>query len=434
MPRRGLRGGRHVGLTCPLDNGCAQPGCCVRFPGFGPGTGEVGARPTLTRNCERLCGTLPHSASQATCRCPPGHRCSQTERRPTVDRTRPSWKGASEDDPMSHVRRAVACVRHADGRLSRSRCLSSTAARARPIPRRGDRRRRGRVAEDPAAVRRRLRGRACSRASRRATPRSRSPRTRRPARRGAPPRRSPRSAPCTSADTPAGATPLDALDAFGATVTTAGAAAKTIVLSAVAAGPRPVGVRSRRRRHPGEPRRAPRLRLRRRHRLVRARVQRHALRRARRRSSCAARRRPPRLAAIRAAQQANGGWNFIGDPTGTDVDPDTTALAVEALVAGGADASDPAVHARARLLRRQPAGQRCVAVVRHRRPELHVVAILAITAAGFDVDSLVLARHGRPGYGGQRVREPDARGCVLSSSPRRRPTRVASRARTTASA
>ena len=51
-----LRRGRHCGLTCPLDNGCAQPGCCVRFPDFGAGTGEVGARPTLTRNCERLCG------------------------------------------------------------------------------------------------------------------------------------------------------------------------------------------------------------------------------------------------------------------------------------------------------------------------------------------------------------------------------------------
>ena len=66
-------------LGCPLDSGCAQPGCCVRSLGSGPGTGEVGARPTLTRNCERLCGYPPHSVSQATCRCPPGHRCSQKE-------------------------------------------------------------------------------------------------------------------------------------------------------------------------------------------------------------------------------------------------------------------------------------------------------------------------------------------------------------------
>ena len=53
---------------------------------------------------------------------------------------------------------------------------------------------------------------------------------------------------------------------------------------------------------------------------------------------------PAALAAVRAGQQANGGWNFTGDPTGTDVDTDTTAVAVEGLVAGGADATDPAVH------------------------------------------------------------------------------------------
>ena len=70
------------------------------------------------------------------------------------------------------------------------------------------------------------------------------------------------------------------------------------------------------------------------------------------------------LTTVRDAQQANGGWNFLGDPTGTDLDIDTTALAVEALVAGGADATDPAVRARAGLLRRQPAGERGLAVVR----------------------------------------------------------------------
>ena len=89
--RRCLRGGRHVLLRCSLDSGCAQPGCCVRFPGPGSGTGEVGARPTLTRNCERLCGTTPHSVSQATCRCPPGHRCSRRRGRPGRPTETPSW-------------------------------------------------------------------------------------------------------------------------------------------------------------------------------------------------------------------------------------------------------------------------------------------------------------------------------------------------------
>ena len=35
------------------------------------------------------------------------------------------------------------------------------------------------------------------------------------------------------------------------------------------------------------------------------------------------------------AQQANGGWNFAGDSSGTDQDVDTTGLAVQALIAAG---------------------------------------------------------------------------------------------------
>ena len=80
----------------------------MRFPGSGPGTGEVGARPTLTRNCERLCGYPPHSASQATCRCPPGHRCSHQEAVCGRPGTGPRGKGPRRTT-MSHVRRAVAC-------------------------------------------------------------------------------------------------------------------------------------------------------------------------------------------------------------------------------------------------------------------------------------------------------------------------------------
>ena len=48
------------------------------------------------------------------------------------------------------------------------------------------------------------------------------------------------------------------------------------------------------------------------------------------------------LASVRSQQQPDGSWN--GDAFAV-LDMDTTALAVETLVAGGADASDPAVHA-----------------------------------------------------------------------------------------
>ncbi len=53
------------------------------------------------------------------------------------------------------------------------------------------------------------------------------------------------------------------------------------------------------------------------------------------------------LAFITAAQQTNGGWNFAGDPTGTDNDPDTTGLAMQALIAGGVDPHGAAVGAAA---------------------------------------------------------------------------------------
>ncbi len=41
------------------------------------------------------------------------------------------------------------------------------------------------------------------------------------------------------------------------------------------------------------------------------------------------------IAYIETVQQANGAWNYSGDPNGTDLDPDTTSLAIQALVAGG---------------------------------------------------------------------------------------------------
>ena len=40
---------------------------------------------------------------------------------------------------------------------------------------------------------------------------------------------------------------------------------------------------------------------------------------------------------ILGAQQANGGWGFAGDPTGTDIDIDTTGLTLQALAAAGVD-------------------------------------------------------------------------------------------------
>ncbi|MCC7077692.1 MAG: terpene cyclase/mutase family protein [Acidimicrobiia bacterium] len=50
------------------------------------------------------------------------------------------------------------------------------------------------------------------------------------------------------------------------------------------------------------------------------------------------------IALIRASQQADGGWNYAGDPAGDFAEVDTTALAIMALVAAGAAPNDADVQ------------------------------------------------------------------------------------------
>ncbi len=93
------------------------------------------------------------------------------------------------------------------------------------------------------------------------------------------------------------------------------------------------------------------------------------------------------VATVRAAQQANGGFNFIGDPTGTDIDLDTTALAVEVLVADGADATDPAIRNALSFLAVNQQSTGAWQSFGSDDPNSTALAIIAITAAGFDADS-----------------------------------------------
>jgi hypothetical protein len=93
------------------------------------------------------------------------------------------------------------------------------------------------------------------------------------------------------------------------------------------------------------------------------------------------------LTTIRDAQQADGGWNFLGDPTGTDIDPDTTGLAVQALVAGGADASDAALRAALGFFAANQQANGSWQAFGADDPNSTSTAIFGITAAGFDVES-----------------------------------------------
>jgi hypothetical protein len=92
------------------------------------------------------------------------------------------------------------------------------------------------------------------------------------------------------------------------------------------------------------------------------------------------------VALIKAAQQANGGWDFGGDPTGANAaaDVDTTALAIQALVASGVGRGDPRLRAGLAFLARK---QRAVGAWQSfgaNDPNSTAVAMFAITAAGYD--------------------------------------------------
>ena len=105
------------------------------------------------------------------------------------------------------------------------------------------------------------------------------------------------------------------------------------------------------------------------------------------------------LAFIRAAQESGGGWNFAGDPTGVAAaaDTDTTALAIEALVAAGVKRSDPDLQQGLTFLAQNHRGGRLLAVLRSRRPELHVTRSPRDHRRGLRPDDVLLARLHRPG-------------------------------------
>ncbi|HYF47410.1 MAG TPA: S-layer homology domain-containing protein, partial [Acidimicrobiales bacterium] len=94
------------------------------------------------------------------------------------------------------------------------------------------------------------------------------------------------------------------------------------------------------------------------------------------------------IAYVRSVQQANGGWNFGGDPNGTDDDPDTTGLAIQALIANGVPPGDADLAAAFRLLAalHRPNGA-WMNPFGADDPNSTAVAMTAIEAAGWSVGS-----------------------------------------------
>jgi hypothetical protein len=110
------------------------------------------------------------------------------------------------------------------------------------------------------------------------------------------------------------------------------------------------------------------------------------------------------LAYIKDAQQANGGWDYAGDPTGQTAaaDVDTTALAIQALVSARVGRGDPVLRAGLAFLARR---QRAVGAWQSfgaNDPNSTALAMFAITAAGYDPttscwrDKSVATLAGRP--------------------------------------
>jgi hypothetical protein len=115
------------------------------------------------------------------------------------------------------------------------------------------------------------------------------------------------------------------------------------------------------------------------------------------------------LDAILAAQQDNGGWNFEGDPADAVVDPDTTGLALQALVAAGAVGSDPVVRDAVALLALAlaPDGS-WASEFDDGNPNSTAYASLGITAAGGDVGTPCWRDAVLPAFTGVPYRSPDA--------------------------
>jgi hypothetical protein len=96
---------------------------------------------------------------------------------------------------------------------------------------------------------------------------------------------------------------------------------------------------------------------------------------------------PDAVATVRADQQANGGWNFVGDPSGTDIDLDSTSVAVEALIAAGAGPDDPALQAALRFFAANQQTDGAWQSFGLDDPNSTALAIVGITALGYDVES-----------------------------------------------
>jgi hypothetical protein len=112
------------------------------------------------------------------------------------------------------------------------------------------------------------------------------------------------------------------------------------------------------------------------------------------------------VAYVKGAQQANGGWSFTGLSLGSDLDIDTTATAIQALVAGGVPATDTDLNEGLAFLAAQQRTSGAWQAFGSDDPNSTSTAVLAITAAGFDVQAPCWRNKVAPGLAGNPYANP----------------------------
>ena len=112
------------------------------------------------------------------------------------------------------------------------------------------------------------------------------------------------------------------------------------------------------------------------------------------------------LAYIRAGQQASGGWDFANDPNASDADVDTTSLVIQVLVAAHVEPTDAdLVQALGYLAANQQSSGAWQSFGAD-DPNSTATAIMAITAVGADATSSCWRDQVAPGIAGHAYTSP----------------------------
>jgi hypothetical protein len=111
---------------------------------------------------------------------------------------------------------------------------------------------------------------------------------------------------------------------------------------------------------------------------------------------------------IRAAQEPFGGWDFNGDPTGTDADIDTTSIALTALAAAGVQGNDSDLRAGLAFLANAQRSTGAFQSFGSDDPNSTSSAVFGIVASGFDPTTSCWRDVAAPGLKGKPYTSPIA--------------------------